>query len=1167
MTKANTDVSITYLNNSTVVNTFNVGTQAGDVETINADGSGRYNWASGDTKVTDAVGSYVITYINQDPIKTIEYFAIDPSVDVADQGYTVTNYLNGDVKRVKDGITTFIFATHIEDTMQISDPANKKTTYKRSNGTTFTEYLNSDPRTDMKKTVYTNSTVTIENVYENLDTPANSYTTLYTYLNGTSILFDRTTQKRTTTFSTNSTKVETFINGTNIVTNPKQSDPQMLDVYKEIVNANQFRYRTFLNGTTVKIDAEVFIYNGCWKAEEDCVNHKCYPPNQKCNCVEGENKVCKTVGGENTCVENNDCSVCPKWCKNIVPVTGSEYVICIDEPQETANENDTCSPVCHDKEICINGKCIYKGEPCYWQFDVGRVGVFCFDDEECINETCYKTCKRDCEKKETCFADQSVPQPDPNFQVFGKCVINTEQDIKHVIDTCTIIQNCRDGEKLNECDQCMDGFSFKREIVSETVVIHKKQCVQTVVNCKYGKEDSNNPGTYVCDPFTDTLDPKDNGCYAGYKLSNGQCIDETEACKSYDDFGNCNWCSDNYSNEGRYAIRGFFDLGECIAFPIADPSLSENQTKNTNKDVNCKNFYYKVNLPPTGSSINKLKNGLNICIECKEGYFLNNQDQCLEKTIAFCGVYELTSTVGNITCESCELGSRVVGSNCIDNTPTEEIQLIPKCLKYDVTKSCVVCDVKYIPRIAATNSEGQNKFCFKDVKDSGCAENDIEYFKTTGNIRCKKCDLIQNKSAYPLIISNPNRICVDIPYYPNCIKHKVNMLNDSTLDCLECSSLYFLEIHDNSQTKKVCKQRNNAEIPGCIKYFIDQDACEELESSGTGETSSTIVLSADVEVLLNNPPPSIEKDMVVDFAGWIMGCDVYLDEQNCEKCFPPKYKNPYGFEYNTKCITVQKEIDYCKYYGDDGRTCEECKMFFTLIQGECRLTKVVNCKEYHNELSCKSCPDIYPFLDEDGNCSKHPLNPWCLHYNYYEGKVVELDIFIDCNICEEDYYPDNLGLCKVLENKIENCKYYNSNNLCRICDEGTYLKYNGKECITNPAFDENCSEFGYNTECSICEFQYYLKDGKCIKCGATLEIGCAFCDPENTAYCLVCKPGYTFNKENICLETFEGSGEKRYIRKFSYNLREVTSGLLGSKSLGVIYDLTYFVLLVLYYFS
>lgn len=69
------------------------------------------------------------------------------------------------------------------------------------------------------------------------------------------------------------------------------------------------------------------------------------------------------------------------------------YYICIDEKQENTLSTDTsCSPVCADNEVCINGECNFKGVPCSFHDAEKKVAIMCGKDEVCLSEKCFKNC-------------------------------------------------------------------------------------------------------------------------------------------------------------------------------------------------------------------------------------------------------------------------------------------------------------------------------------------------------------------------------------------------------------------------------------------------------------------------------------------------------------------------------------------------------------------------------------------------------------------------------------------------------------------------------------------------------------------------------------------------------------------------------------------------------
>ena len=100
---------------------------------------------------------------------------------------------------------------------------------------------------------------------------------------------------------------------------------------------------------------------------------------------------------------------------------------------------------------------------------------------------------------------------------------------------------------------------------------------------------------------------------------------------------------------------------------------------------------------------------------------------------------------------------------------------------------------------------------------------------------------------------------------------------------------------------------------------------------------------------------------------------------------------------------------------------------------------------------------------------------------------------MDCETCQEEYYPNDEGFCALRSKSIQGCKYYLGQSLYKECQTGYYLTYDGENCYKNPGFDLNCQNFTYQTKCSVCRSGYYLKDGNCLKC--LTENSCMFCDP------------------------------------------------------------------------
>jgi hypothetical protein len=603
-------------------------------------------------------------------------------------------------------------------------------------------------------------------------------------------------------------------------------------------------------------------------------------------------------------------------------------------------------------------------------------------------------------------------------------------------------------------------------------------------------------------------------CDKGYQLQDGACLPSVRNCKEFDALGNCRWCMDLFAKESRIAINGTFAKGSCQAYKVEGKNADNPQT-----DMNCAYFkyYYKVAQKPTDIS-----GGFNVCHRCKSGFYITNTFKCLAMSIANCVSYD--ATVGaseNTVCLTCATGYRlsVDKKSCIDNKPADVKFLTPQCASYAENKTCVQCNEGFMLQTVGANSYGQTTYCFeKKHNDPNCSEVDAAAFTKTELMVCKTCHRISGAFAYPGVLGTQIKTCMPIAQRANCA---VQNSGNFTLDyiCTQCdNNLYFLD------SNRMCQRRSNLN-PDCELYKISEDACERVKTAAVETVVSDDSLPVDVQRLIANPPVRLDSNMIIDFKGWIMGCKVYADSATCHACYPPKYLNPLGVEYNTKCKTVNRKIDHCAWYGNDGDVCLECDNFYLLVDNQCILKTAQNCLEFEDPDTCKSCPSTFPIIDEDGNCGVDPNNPWCLEY---DNSIPGL-LSYECDVCMNYYYPNDSGICTRVADPIKACKSYWSDRVCKQCEEGYYLRYDGKFCDTNPSFDEQCVEFGYGTECSVCEFGYYLKNGSCTACPATE--GCAYCNANNTTQCLMCRFGFDMNDKGECAAK-DDNGSKEYVRTF-----------------------------------
>lgn len=978
-------------------------------------------------------------------------------------------------------------------------------------------------------------------------TKKEQYPTLEVYSTKATTNTDATVAVNTFTNSSNTKVVRAFSNESRITTmtnfDTYNIDPfgnmiitYAADATKVSKAINRFEIETIIykSGTQTVLDSNLIVPNGCPSINQLCMKRTCYT-DYKCDCATGTYcSLSNTIQNKifTTCVSSTICAACSgttPYCRLNTTTNNPE---CASTKQTYYNDNVTCS--CSTGFSCIDGACRPSDSVCFYALE-GTMPIYCSADERCQEYdtgkySCYKYCNPDCPKKDICTFSET--------NLVMSCVEQPKVLIDEIlITTCTSISNCDSSSKLNTCEKCSSGYYFDTTLANSTYTINYKSCVapsSPISNCC--AVNNSNSSTYTCVQ-----------CIPGYNLKDNVCIINITYCASFDSTGVCEWCDSAYTDRTRILVYAKYDTGDCTTYPTNTSAL--NTVLNPTESINCKYFDYYIT-----SSTNKLRltAGTNNCIECDSGYFLNNASKCLTKNVLNCDTYSTgSSSPADIWCSACSVGYRATNqvsknsslgwTECISNTPSADNDqyLIPKCSLYMESEGCAVCKQNYSLSKAKANMFGQSHFCFKNEYPDNCSEIDYDYFLTNGKIRCETCNRIRGKYSSP--IATVSKVCVEIPYKDNCIVHKVEFFDDSTLQCTECNANYYLNTEKN-----VCVARINKNILNCLKYFIDKDDCEEKDEVVVVSKSSRNTIATDVQKLLNNPPISIVNDASVDFGGWVMGCAVYESAKSCKKCFAHKYRNPEGFDYNTYCKTVAKEIKHCKYYNSDGVTCDTCEDFYMLVDNTCELITVINCDDPEAVNSCTKCDKSNPYLDGDGNCSKVYSNPWCLEY--IVNGVINADSYVECSICNEGYYRDDSGVCRILVAEILNCRYYNGKSLCKTCKDGFYLDYDGKRCLINPAYDENCTLFELGTECSVCNFGYYLTDTGCVKCET--DVNCAFCDPDKPAVCLMCKFGYTHDGQN-CISTSGVALSEDYVRMFHYNPTVARSNLSGVNFEGI----------------
>ena len=314
-------------------------------------------------------------------------------------------------------------------------------------------------------------------------------------------------------------------------------------------------------------------------------------------------------------------------------------------------------------------------------------------------------------------------------------------------------------------------------------------------------------------------------------------------------------------------------------------------------------------------------------------------------------------------------------------------------------------------------------------------------------------------------------------------------------------------------------------------------------------------------------------------------CD--LEGKLCKTCEENYYTDENGgctysagceISYNGECLKCkdgfiligkENEFRFCKSLSiDNYKHCENintetglcnyCENGYFLTSEDKKCIKTDNCKEsiYGN---CITCNNGYYYNKREDKCVLKEYNlAYCKES--IDGK--------ECDVCLDEYYPDENGICVKTqfcsESKFLECRkcisgYYLSNNLycsktencdtidkysliCLNCKNNYYLNTKNYKCRSN--LEDNQYKYCQKVvdgQCVKCEFNYYLsqnyictksqiceeaENGKCIICPEKYFLGkdnicinvekCIYSD---SGFCIECEDGYYYNKKNkTCIE-------------------------------------------------
>lgn len=514
--------------------------------------------------------------------------------------------------------------------------------------------------------------------------------------------------------------------------------------------------------------------------------------------------------------------------------------------------------------------------------------------------------------------------------------------------------------------------------------------------------------------------------------------------------------------------------------------------------VNCGIQELLVDLPISSDPVNVNPR----CVSCQTGYLptlvsATNGSSYITacKKIENCANNTLTFN----RCEKCNSGfSLVYDVNAINNLTSAQECKITKdkdrnCLIYDFqAERCYVCNEGYV-----TNPDGICDFfsayqCavpgyYLKIKEpmlasggpvgTGCLECSpgyigIRFGKHTDV--CVKSLRLENQEKP----TNSKFIILD------CKIYQIN--TNGTYLCKECNPDYVL-----TQSQK-----------SCVPFLTKIKNCSIYNN-----TATDCAVCKDRYYLINENTCELGK---------IQNCVVYFSQLSCRTC-EANYLRIKAKNDNYKCF-AKPDLN-CLNFDESSQdisllSCQMCNYgyFFNKNQTEIgplpldyciSIPEIANCKDYKNnpnivqaDLTCAKCTDKY-YLDSNLACTKRPrpsINK-CLGYN------IKAD---SCSACEDGYYINGDGLCKVFPEGIPGCSIYSDKKACVTCKTNKYLGNGICKDILDANAIEFCEFYNPDVTCKDCLSGYYLKSPtKCLK---GLANNCKTFVDENV--CATCPTGY-----------------------------------------------------------
>ena len=552
----------------------------------------------------------------------------------------------------------------------------------------------------------------------------------------------------------------------------------------------------------------------------------------------------------------------------------------------------------------------------------------------------------------------------------------------------------------------------------------------------------------------DNYFPDKNGgcepkCVIGKNYCN-LCNEDETLCKSCepgyseDKIGGCSYttnCKNSYKGKCLTCLEDFFlvqENGFC-------------KSKNTEDLKNCK----------TISNIN------GTCVECKDGFYLNEGDFKCSDT-QFC--YESTYGV----CTSCIFGYYI--NKKVDKCVKADI---PNCKQTLDGINCDKCNDEYF--LSENYQCIETNMC-SQAKDGKCIKCIENYFLSDDNV----CTNEQNCKVGDKDIG----LCLECKsgFYLDDINKKCKLNEDNNdfifckkihlSSCIQCESNYYLGKDSKCSNTQYCIESEKGKCLECQdNYFFSEDGkCTPTENCKIANDN----IEAPCDQCIDGYYLNVRyyyKCLKIENETFVNCKMAHYFGNFCELCINNYYMN--RTDHVCYDNTDKNNPFYrCATTDIHGKFCTQCEEGY-FIGSDLKCTNVENCKLSDNESNCIECIEGY-CLDVK--------NQICVDNDFLDD--INIKIYIACNrtneegtkcekcldgyIVGEDGYCIDVNHCEKKEGEICNkCKKERDENgyahyYCYNSVFGCIRSYN-KGCL-------KCEDLNYLFACTECEEGFRLTE-------------------------------------------------------------------------------------------